>query len=216
MVGEPMVRKSSHGNPIRNEKTTEKQFQDKHLKNRPITPLHHLWPISFGRGTTFSCVEVMFLKKLLWFFEAKKGWCLSLFATPNPHKWISSQIPWFLASWWSNQPIWKIHSSKWESFPFCRGENKNTLKPPQFVRLRPLVFREFIPERSTIEFFSPLAASKPQRCTTSNSFTKLSWLEVFHELLQFLWKKRRSLGFAMNAGCFVKSNQPMVSWTRKS
>ena len=64
----------------------------------------------------------------------------------------------FLASWWLNKPIWKIHSSKWESFPFCRGENKTNLKPPLFVRLRPLVFRECIPERSTIEFFSPLAA----------------------------------------------------------
>ena len=34
-----------------------------------------------------------------------------------------------LASWWLNQPIWKICSSKWESSP-NRLENKKYLKPP--------------------------------------------------------------------------------------
>ena len=34
-----------------------------------------------------------------------------------------------LTSWWLNQPIWKICSSKWESLP-NRGENKQYLKLP--------------------------------------------------------------------------------------
>ena len=32
------------------------------------------------------------------------------------------------SSWWLNQPLWKICSSKWESSP-NRGENKTCLKP---------------------------------------------------------------------------------------
>ena len=33
------------------------------------------------------------------------------------------------SSWWLNQPIWKICSSKWKS-SLNRGEHKNNLKPP--------------------------------------------------------------------------------------
>lgn len=65
-------------------KPPEKELQDKHLKNRSITPsslAHFIW-----KGNNLLLIEVMFLKKLLRFFEAKKGWCLSLFAAPNPHK----------------------------------------------------------------------------------------------------------------------------------
>ena len=32
-------------------------------------------------------------------------------------------------SWWLNQPVWKICSSKWES-SLSRGENKKSVKPP--------------------------------------------------------------------------------------
>ena len=35
-----------------------------------------------------------------------------------------------VASWWLNQPLWKICSSKWGIFPKVRGENKKYLKPP--------------------------------------------------------------------------------------
>ena len=35
-----------------------------------------------------------------------------------------------MTSWWLNQPLWKMCSSKWESSPNFRGENKKYLKPP--------------------------------------------------------------------------------------
>ena len=35
-----------------------------------------------------------------------------------------------MTSWWLNQPLWKICSSKWESSPKFQGENKKYLKPP--------------------------------------------------------------------------------------
>ena len=36
----------------------------------------------------------------------------------------------FVTSWWLNQPIWKICSSKWKIFPNFRGENRKYVKPP--------------------------------------------------------------------------------------
>ena len=41
---------------------------------------------------------------------------------PNPNKYV--------ASWWLNQPLWNICSSKLDHFPNFRGENKKSLKPP--------------------------------------------------------------------------------------
>ena len=56
------------------------------------------------------------------FLEALSKWA--------PH-WGSAlcKISTFSSSWWLNQPLWKICSSKWESSP-NRCENKTYLKPP--------------------------------------------------------------------------------------
>ena len=63
-----------------------------------------------------------------------------------------------LSSWWLNQPIWKICSSKWVRLPQFKGENKKYLKPP------------------TIYILSKTALSKRkhlERCKVSYFFRQL-------------------------------------------